>query len=90
MDIETVQIMLTKAAIFVPITTGLVQAIKMTEYIPLRFLPIMSLVIGCVIGWFFVAAGSLGILAGLAIGLAAVGLFEFGKTTLVGNVGSGK
>lgn len=85
MDIETVQTLLLKVAIFAPLTTGIVQAIKATNLINERFLPVIAIVVGAVFGWFFVAASALGVLAGFALGLAAVGLFEFGKTTVAGN-----
>lgn len=84
MDIETVQTLLIKVAIFAPLTTGIVQAIKASGFVSDRFLPLAALVVGAGFGWYFVAASALGILAGLALGLAAVGLFEFGKTTVVG------
>lgn len=85
MDIDTIQTLLLKVAIFTPITTGVVQAVKASGYVSDRFLPLAALAVGAVFGWFFVATSALGILAGLALGLAAVGLFEFGKTTVAGN-----
>ncbi len=84
MDIETIQALLVRVAIFTPITTGLVSVVKATELVPSRFLPLVALVVGAAFGWFFVAASALGVLSGLALGLAAVGLFEFGKTTVAG------
>lgn len=83
--VEAVQILLTKIIVFTPITTGLVQAVKVSGYVSERFLPLAAIAIGCMFGWFFVAPGALGIFGGIALGLAAVGLFEFGKTTVAGN-----
>lgn len=76
--------MLTKIAIFMPITTGIVQAIKMTELIPSRFMPLTSLAIGGGFGFLFIANGLLGVLGGLALGLAATGLYEVVKTSALG------
>lgn len=85
MDIETVQTLLVRIAIFAPITTGVVQAIKATGLVPDRFLPLAAIIVGGGFGFFFIAGSALGVLGGIALGLAAVGLFEFGKTTIVGN-----
>lgn len=84
MDIDTLQTLLTKAVFFTPITTGIVSAVKVTGLIPLRLLPVCSICIGCVFGWFFIAYSAVGILCGIALGLAATGLFEFSKTTVAG------
>lgn len=84
MDIETVQLMLAKVAVFAPITVALVKAVNMTELVSPRFLPLVAVVIGVLFGWFFVAASAIGVFAGLALGLTSVGLFEFTKTTVAG------
>ena len=78
------QDMLLKVAIFTPITTGLVAAVKASNLIDTRFLPLVAIVIGGIFGFLFVSASLLGVLAGLALGLASVGLFEFGRTTVAG------
>lgn len=83
MDINTIQAVLTKVAVLAPVTTGLVQVVKVSG-LPSRFLPLAALAIGAIFGYVFVAASSLGVLAGLVLGLSAVGLFEFGKTTIAG------
>lgn len=82
-DIAMLQSILEKAAVLAPLTVGIVQVLKLSG-LPARWLPAGAIVIGAIFGWFFVASSSLGILAGLALGLSAVGLFEFGKTTVVG------
>lgn len=85
MDAEVVQGLLLKAAIFTPIITGLVEAVKRMTPDPFsRYLPGVAIVLGGVFGWLFVAGSALGVVAGLALGLASVGLFEFGKTTVAG------
>lgn len=84
MDIDTVSIMLGKVAVFAPITVALVKAVNMTEVVPSRLLPLVAVIIGVAFGWFFVSASAVGVFAGLALGLTAVGLFEFGKTTVAG------
>lgn len=83
MDIDTVVSMLTKVAIFSPITIGLVQVVKVAGA-PSQYLPIIAVLIGVCFGVFFVAASTLGVLAGIVLGLSAVGLYEFGATGVKG------
>lgn len=82
MDLTSIQTLLTQISILVPVTTGVIQAIKMAGF-PLRFLPLLSVVLGAGFGVLFISYSVIGIFGGLAIGLASVGLFEFGKTTVL-------
>lgn len=70
------------ASAIAAITNGLVQAIKQTEAIPRRFLPIVAIIVGLILGasatfinLHFVER----LWAGMISGLAATGLFELGK-----------
>lgn len=83
MDIETIQIMLTKTAVLAPIIVGVVQVVKITG-MPARFVPLSAIVIGCAFGYVFVGATALGGLAGIALGLSSIGLYEVGKKTVQG------
>ena len=83
MDIETFSQILTRVAILTPVLTGVVEALKVVG-IPGRFLPLVAIALGACSGFFLVSASILGAVAGVAIGLSAVGLYEFGKTTVMG------
>jgi len=71
--------------ILVPLTIGLVEVIKNIG-IPKRFIPLVAILIGVI----FAILGNIGgdlianIITGLGIGLASVGLFDFGKKTILG------
>jgi hypothetical protein len=83
MDIDTIQTLLVKVAIFSPIVIGLVSVARVSG-VPARWLPLTSLIIGMIFGVLFVAFSLLGLLCGIALGLSAVGLYEFGRTTVAG------
>lgn len=72
------------ASLIAPITSGAVQAIKKATKVNKRYLPILAVGVGIILGAaaFFVGIG-LGerIWAGGISGLASVGLFELGKST---------
>lgn len=72
------------ATLIAPITSGAVQAVKKATKVNKRFLPVMAVGVGIVLGAaaFFVDIG-IGerIWAGGISGLASVGLFELGKNT---------
>lgn len=72
------------ATLIAPVTAGVVQAVKKATNVNKRYLPIMAMVVGILLGAaaFFVDVG-IGerIWAGGISGLASVGLFELGKTT---------
>lgn len=80
MDIDTIQTLLIKAAVFAPIMIGIVQVVKISG-MPVRWLPLSSLVIGVAFGLIFVQFGVVGALCGMVLGLSAVGLYEFGTRT---------
>lgn len=65
-------------SIIVGIVTGLGQIMK--NFIPSKFMPIVSLVLGIIAGFFF-GEGLVAerIFVGVAIGLAASGLFDIAK-----------
>jgi len=81
MDLETLQTLLTRSVIFLPAVTGIVQAIKLTELIPGRFLPVAAVALGGLFGWFFIGFGATGALVGVVLGLSSVGLYEAVSTT---------
>lgn len=63
--------------ILIPILVGLLQAIKQAAFINDKFVPIISIVLGVVLGIVFTGFEiKEGIIAGLFIGLSAVGLFS--------------
>ena len=73
-------------AVFIPITTGIIQALKIaTGGKGKNFLPLISIVLGVVI---VLGLAPLSmefperILSGIIVGLSAVGLFEAGTKTL--------
>ncbi|GAB3801979.1 holin [Virgibacillus kimchii] len=72
------------ATIIAPVTSGLIQAIKKASNINKRYVPVMAVGTGVVLGAaaFFVDA-EIGqrLWAGGISGLAATGLFELGKNT---------
>lgn len=73
------------ATIIAPITTSVIEAIKRATCIKKRYLPLLSLVIGGLIGaaaYFIDLELGLRIWAGGISGLAATGLFEIGKNTM--------
>lgn len=65
-------------AIIVGIVTGLCQVVK--NFMPSKFMPIVSVVLGIIAGYFF-GDGLVAerIFVGVAIGLAASGLFDIAK-----------
>lgn len=70
------------ATVIAPITSGVVQAIKSATGVKKRYLPVLAMAVGIVLGAaaFFVEIG-IGerIWAGGISGLASVGLFELSK-----------
>jgi hypothetical protein len=67
-------------AVIVAIITGLVQVVKQAEVVPNKAMPIVSIVLGMAAGYFFVeGAVDERIFIGIAMGLAASGLFDVAK-----------
>lgn len=63
-------------AILIGVTTALVELIKHIDVLPTRFYPIVSLIIGAVLGYF----GGFDWLTMLVIGLSASGFYSAQKT----------
>jgi hypothetical protein len=86
-DLEKVKIILVVVPFLTAIVVGLVQAIKTifnnSEAIK-RYAPAISVAFGLAIGLVFIEASAIGGLMGVIIGLAASGLWDFGKTTIAG------
>lgn len=61
----------------VPVVVGLVYVFRVAG-VPARFLPLLSVLIGGVLGFVFVSQGDprRGILAGIVIGLSAIGAWS--------------
>lgn len=59
----------------IPITIAIVEIIKRTEWIGDKLMPLVSVVVGFVLGYFY----GLEILSSLVVGLAASGLYDLGK-----------
>jgi hypothetical protein len=85
-DINTMQELLVAGAWIVPVITGLIQVIRVASgnAIYERFLPLLSLVIGAVLGGLVIGWSVIGILAGVIFGLAASGFYDLGKKTVAG------
>ena len=66
-------------AVIVAVIIGVGQVIK--EYVPNKFMPLVSLGLGLVAGFLFVDVGTIQerIFVGLAMGLSASGLFDIAK-----------
>lgn len=76
------------ATIIVPLTTAVVEAIKKTTGVNERFLPLLAILLGIILGggaYFLVDDLGLRMWAGGVSGLASVGLFELGKNTTKGD-----
>lgn len=86
-DINTLQELLIPAAILVPVITGLVEVVKQASGLPARWLPLVAVVFGASLGLLLIQATGLGAVVGIIVGLASVGLFEFGKSSVAPIVG---
>jgi hypothetical protein len=73
-----------------PVVIGLLEIVKMFK-VPTKYIPLISLAIGILMGIFFIAPGEYpkAILLGVQLGLAAVGLHSGVKHTIEKN-GNGK
>ena len=71
--------------VLVPILVGILQVVKKTELVDMKFIPVVSIVVGLLLGIFFSGYQlNEGIIAGLIIGLSAVGLFSGTKNVIEG------
>ncbi|SCG82726.1 hypothetical protein DW1_1153 [Proteiniborus sp. DW1] len=69
--------------VLVPILIGILEVIKRTELFNKKFIPVASLVLGILFGIAFTGLNVKdGIIAGLFIGLSAVGLYS-GTTNVI-------
>ncbi len=69
--------------VLIPILVGLLQVVKAADKIDVKYIPILSVVGGLVIGFFFGELDTKGnIILGLVIGLSAVGLFSSTKNVV--------
>ena len=85
-EINELQPLLVAATIIVlPLVTGLVEVIKRT-FVKLdkRVIPLMSVLTGLSVGLIIIDLSLTGAVAGVIVGLASTGLWEFGKTTVSG------
>lgn len=63
--------------VLVPILIGILEVIKKAELFNSKFIPIVSLILGVILGIIFTGFSLKdGIIAGLFIGLSAVGLYS--------------
>lgn len=67
-------------AIIIAVIVGLVQLVKKINFLPARYLPVLSLVLGVAAGIFYIP-GTVEerIMYGLMIGLSSAGLFDQSK-----------
>lgn len=69
--------------VLIPILIGILQVVKKSELINSKFIPIVSLILGVLLGIVFSGFNTKdGIVAGLFIGLSAVGLYS-GTTNVI-------
>lgn len=78
------QLISTASILAIPLTTGLVEAIKRAFDIPPRFIPLAALALAEAIAITMAGITPTAALAGLVFGLGSVGLWEFGKGTIAG------
>ena len=74
---------ITSISFLIALTIALTAVVRITKLIPTRFLPVVSLVIGIVVGQ---SAGFSvdSLLTGATIGLASSGLFDVAKLSVLG------
>ena len=76
---------LTSFTVLVALTSGLVQIIKKVG-IKSRWLPLLAVIIGIILVFLGGAIKIMGlsVLTGIAVGLSAMGIYDFSKKTLLG------
>ncbi len=73
------------ASWLIPLTTALVEVVKRTIQRDItRWVPIISILFGIASSLVVVSNSPIGVVIGLMVGLSACGLYEVGKTTIVG------
>jgi len=83
---DTISELLVTAMWATPLVTGLVQVIKVTlglENSP-RWIPLTAVGVGLAVGLVAVSFSVAGGVVGVILGLGSIGLYEFGKKTIVG------
>lgn len=73
---------LAMATVLTPITSGFIEVVKKTAVMPVRFIPLLGILIGMILGSFAVfldASLSIRLWVGGISGLASVGVFEITK-----------
>lgn len=83
--LDNTEIILTVATGVAAVITGSMQMIKTQEYIPSKYIPLATLVIGVVVGIaggiiVFNVSPVIGAVGGLLAGLAAGGFYNLGKS----------
>lgn len=66
-------------AVLAGVVVALVQIVKQTELVPNRFLPVVSVVLGGVLGYI----AGLDIISSLMVGAAGSGLYDLGKKSIL-------
>ena len=83
LDINTVQDIIFNAVWIVPVIVALTAALRGAFKIPSRYAPITAIVAGVAVCLLFFGT-ALAIFVGVVLGLAASGLYDFGKKTVAG------
>jgi len=83
-ETQTIQALLVTAAWTIPVITGIVEVIKRTLELDSRFVPVASVFVGVATGLAIIDLSVLGGFVGLVFGLSGVGLWEAGKTSVLG------
>jgi len=84
-DINSLKEMGETLAWCVPIVNGLVEVFSKKAFnLPQRFIPASAIVFGVATGLVMIGLNIVGAVAGVLIGLAATGLWEFGSRTIGG------
>lgn len=80
----SVQQLIVTAVWALPLVTGLVEVVKraLGEKLPTRFVPLLSVAVGAIVGLLVIQLTVTGAVVGIVLGLGATGLWEFGKTTI--------
>jgi len=79
---------LAMATVIAPITWGVLQVVKHATKVNKRYIPLLALIVGVVLGLiatFLDADITIRMWAGGISGLASTGLFELGKNTIKGD-----
>jgi hypothetical protein len=74
------------AALILPLVIGVTEVLKRTLDITQRYMPLTSTLVGIAVGLVFVQLSVIGGGVGLILGLAACGLWDFGKKTVAGKL----